>query len=210
MASPKPARPRSRSALLPMTAIVLAGLLLGSVVAFLIARRVDEMHLVQGRILLQIGRELGSARPTMVGENASVQANPRREDVNTEAEMLGSPALIRQAFDELVAEKVIELTPPHGFQAGLRRLSDSAGLTTPKSVEHRILEKWSNSLTIYAVAGSNVLGIDCRTPEPETGKVLLERMIKLYLEAHLRAYSSSSSEPFFRAEVERLEAAVTK
>lgn len=188
-----------------MSSIVLAGLVLGTVLAALIARRVDENHLVSSRILLQIGRELGSARPTMVGENASVQANPRREDVNTEAEMLGSPALIETCFRELVAEKVIVLKEPTGFTAFLRSLSDALGLTTPKTVEARTLEKWSQSLTIYAVAGSNVLGIECRSSDPATGKALLERMIKHYLDAHLKAYSTASSEPFFQAEVDRLE-----
>lgn len=197
------AKPRTGAWL--MFAIVVLGLLLGTVAAALIARRVDENHLVSGRILLQIGRELGSARPTMVGENASVQANPRREDVNTEAEMLGSPALIESCFRELVAEKVLELKEPSGFTAMLRSVSDGLGLTTPKSVEARTLEKWSQSLTIYAVAGSNVLGIECRTSDPESGKALLDRMITHYLDAHLKAYSTSSSEPFFHAEVARLE-----
>jgi len=139
-----------------------------------------------------------------------VQANPRREDVNTEAEMLGNPALIRQAFVDLVKKGTIVLRPQTGFMAGLRAFTDWLELTTPKSVEDRVHEKWSQALTIYAVAGSNVLGLDCRTPEPEVGKALLERMVALYLEAHLRAYSTSSSEPFFRAEVERLEGVLSK
>ncbi len=191
-----------------MSAIVIAGLLFGSVAAVFIAWRVDELYLVQGRILLQIGRELGSVRSTMVGENASVQANPRREDVNTESEMLSSPALIKRAFDELVQEKVIPLVPPKGFLAWLRRLSDSMELTSPKTVEHRTLEKWSQALAVYAVAGSNVLGIDCRTNEPEIGKALLKRMVQLYLDAHVQAYSTGNAEPFFRSEVARLETAL--
>ena len=188
-----------------MAGIVLGGTLLGTLLALLLARRIDENHLVSGRILLQIGRELGAARPTMVGENSVVQANPRREDVNTEAEMLGSPALIERCFKELVEEKVIELKEPTGLMPVLRKISEWLGLTSPKTIEARMLEKWSQSMTVYAVAGSNVLGVECRTNEPAIGKVFLDKMIKQYLEAHLKAYSTASSETFFQAEVARLE-----
>ena len=187
------------------------GLLLG----YAIALCSPDTFLVTGRILVQIGRETGSARPSMLGEaGTALDPKPRREDINTEAEILGSPALFRQAFAALVAEGALVIPDPakQGLGAralaALRRVTEALGLTNARPDQERAYERWLKTVQVNAVTGSNVLALDCRTDQPEAGRKLLDRMIELYVQAHIKAFGSQSQEPHFRSEVTRLEQVV--
>src|SRR5262249_20841340 len=81
--------------------LTIAGLVLGIAVAL----ATDERWLVSAKVLLQIGPETAGSRPSMVGSPAPfLNGNPRREDVQTEVELLNSGHLLRRAFDKLLAE----------------------------------------------------------------------------------------------------------
>jgi len=183
-----PARRRPGSVL-----IVLVTTLLGLVIGFAAALMTDEQWLVSAKVLLQIGPETGGARPSMVGSPAPMlAANPRREDVQTEVELLTNPDLIRRAFQRLLQEN------PEGalgresnrLLQTIRGLGESLALLPRRSRSDRALDKWASNLRVAVVPASTVLKLECPSPRPEAAARLLELLLDLYRSDHISAFGS--------------------
>src|SRR5580765_8070448 len=103
MASTRQPDSRRRPRFGPRLALVCAAL--GLAAGFAAALTTDEKWLVGAKVLLQIGPETAGSRPSMVGSPTPFLAgNPRREDVQTEVELLSSSDLLRRAFDLFLRE----------------------------------------------------------------------------------------------------------
>jgi uncharacterized protein involved in exopolysaccharide biosynthesis len=163
------------------------GLLIGSVAAAM----TKNSWLVQAKVMLQIGPETAGSRPSMVGSPAPFLAgNPRREDVQTEVEILSSSDLLRRAFDRLLAkDRDAALGEGRGFASSLvSGTAEAIGLVPTRTDEQRALDKWASSLRIAAIPSSTMLSIESRSDRPEAAAALLQQMLDVYLEDHRKAF----------------------
>jgi uncharacterized protein involved in exopolysaccharide biosynthesis len=166
MTSNVPALPSSRRAWVFVLLLGALGVALGIVAAL----ASDEKWLVSAKVLLQIGPETAGTRPSMVGSPAPFLAgNPRREDVQTEVELLNNPELLRRAFGRLLErDEAAALGPDSGaVSTTLRRLTEGLGLLPARSRAERALDHWASSLRIVAVPSSTVLVVECRATHPD-------------------------------------------
>lgn len=178
--------------------LLLVFAVLGTVGGGAAALTSDERWLVSAKVLLQIGPETAGTRPSMVGSPAPFLAgNPRREDVQTEVELLGNPDLLRRAFDKLLAEDAeAALGPDSGrFATWLRSWPEQFGLLPARSRAERALDKWASALRIAVVPASTVLVVECRATRPAAAVRMLEHMLALYLEDHRAAFGGRGMPP---------------
>lgn len=183
-AEPAPARLLRRAAL---------GAALGLGAGLVAAWSTSEKWLVQAKVMLQIGPETAGSRPSMVGSPAPFLAgNPRREDVQTEVELLASSDLLRRAFERFLAEdREAALGPARGaLGSTLSSVAEGLGLVSSRTDEQRALDRWAATLRIAVIPSSTVLAIESRSDRPEAARGLLRRMLDVYLEDHRKAFGS--------------------
>lgn len=167
------------------------GALAGLLVGVIAAATTKNAWLVQAKVLLQIGPETAGSRPSMVGSPAPFLAgNPRREDVQTEVEMLSSGDLLRRAFERLLEkDREAALGEARGFVSrSLSAIAEGTGLVPSRTDEQRALDRWAASLRIAAIPSSTMLAVECRSDRPEAAAELLQQMLDVYLEDHRRAF----------------------
>ena len=175
-----------------------AGALLGLTAGVLAALTTNEKWLVNAKILLQIGPETAGSRPSMVGSPAPFLAgNPRREDVQTEVELLSSSDLFRRAFEQfLKVDPDGALGKEKGFVSTLlTRTAESLGLLHSRTREERALDKWAATLRVAVVPSSTVLVLESRTEDPKAAERLLSAMLDQYLEDHRKAFGGRGMSP---------------
>ncbi len=184
-----PSAPGRWAAFRLIAGLALVGLLLGFAIAF----ATDERWLVNAKVLLQIGPETAGSRPSMVGSPTPFLAgNPRREDVQTEVELLNSSSLLRRAFEQLLASDREAALGPVGnpVTAALRSAGEALGMLPARSREERALDRWAGTLRVSVVPSSTVLLIECRSPRPAAAEQLLQTMLELYLADHRAAFGA--------------------
>ncbi len=191
--SPTPRSPRrgptARSAIVIIALITL----IGGAVGFVVAITTNEKWMVTSKVLLQIGPETGGSRPSMVGSPAPlITGNPRREDLQTEVELLASQDLLRRAFQQLMKEDVDgALGPePKRWKVFLREIGEGLKLMPVRSRDERALDTWADNLRIAVVPSSTVLEIQCRSERPKAATRLIEIMLEQYHADHVKAYST--------------------
>ncbi len=167
------------------------GAIVGLLVGVIAAAGTKNAWLVQAKVLLQIGPETAGSRPSMVGSPAPFLAgNPRREDVQTEVEILSSGDLLRRAFERLLErDRDAALGEARGIVSrSLSAIAEGSGLVPSRTDEQRALDRWAASLRIAAIPSSTMLALECRSDRPESAAKLLQQMLDVYLEDHRRAF----------------------
>src|SRR5262249_56666591 len=140
----------------------------------------------------------GGTGPARVGAPAPFLAgNPRREDVQTEVELLGSSELLRRAFERFLQEdREAALGRDSGVVSTLlRRAAEATGLLPVRSREERALDRWAEALRVAVVPSSTVLVLECRSDRPAAAERLLQLMLDLYLDDHRRAFGARGMSP---------------
>jgi hypothetical protein len=163
----------------------------GGAIGLVVAMSTDEKWLVSAKVLLQIGPETASPRPSMVGSpGAFLSGSPRREDVQTEVELLSSPDLLRRAFTRLMEEDETGALGKErsAVAAALQGVLESVRLLPERSRKDRALDKWADNLRIAVVPASTVLEIQCRSDRPKVAVRFLEILLELYQSDHRAAF----------------------
>lgn len=189
------------------------GAVLGLAAGLVAAFATSEKWLVQAKVMLQIGPETAGSRPSMVGSPAPFLAgNPRREDVQTEVELLASSDLLRRAFERFVAaDREAALGPSRGMLGSLLSgTAEAIGLVSSRTDEQRALDRWAGTLRIAAIPSSTVLAIESRSERPEAARALLRHMLDVYLEDHRQAFGSRGMPEVMRTYLAEKETALAK
>jgi uncharacterized protein involved in exopolysaccharide biosynthesis len=187
--------------------------LLGLVIGLIGALVTDDKWLIGAKVLLQIGPETAGTRPSMVGSPAPfLSGNPRREDVQTEVELLSSSDLLRRAFANFVIEdRNAALGPEPGFiSTTLRSIVSGIGLLPPRTLEDRAIDQWAGSLRVAVVPSSTVLVLECKSERPKAAERLLAIMLDLYLDDHRRAFGARGMAPILGSYVGEREVELAK
>jgi uncharacterized protein involved in exopolysaccharide biosynthesis len=175
--------------------------LLGFAIGILAAATSSEKWLINAKVMLQIGPETAGSRPSMVGSPAPFLAgNPRREDVQTEVELLSSSDLLRRAFERLCQEdRETAVGKPRGLVSALLvGTAELLGLLPQRTDEQRALDKWASSLRIAAIPSSTMFVLECRSERPEAAQRLLSYMLDCYMEDHQRAFGGRGMAPILQ------------
>lgn len=193
MTQPTPSPPTRRRGVLSVVLPILVLSALGGGIGYVSAMLTDEKWLVSAKVLLQIGPETAGSRPSMVGSPAPfLTGNPRREDVQTEVELLSSPDILRRTFDRLFQEDPDGALgrEPSKVTRALRETGEGLGLMHPRARAERALDKWASNLRIAVVPSSTVLEIQARSDRPKAAARFLEILLDLYREDHLKAFGA--------------------
>lgn len=201
--------------------IILVCTLGGAVLGYLKARRMPFIWTITSRVLLQVSRESGSARPEIVavGGSAYVTPMPRPEDVSTEIALLKSAELMRRAFERMTAEdaaaEAAGATPSGGgggitsvLSKAFRDAMAALDLTYKSTPESTRLHAFTGQFQFQPVPKSTMIDISCVTANPERGKQQLELLIKEYIDFHISVYSPGETSKLFEKERDIVEAQV--
>jgi polysaccharide biosynthesis protein PslE len=160
----------------------------------------------RSHILVKIGRE--NVYVPTVASSASqnmIVSLDREEQINSEIEILNSPALI---------EKVAETVGPVVVYPDLKENSSWLKESLSRlSLGHRkrklsILEeavaRLKGDLSIAAVKKSNVIEVRLRSESPEIAALVLNEFVRLYTSQHVDVYKTPQSYNFFQEQSEML------
>ncbi len=168
---------------------------------------------VSARMLIKLGRE-HSAQP--VGANESVVPSGRRtEDIASEVEILGSQFLIERVIADLGEDFFLGTTPPEtllqkvkaagkaaiqGVRTAISEVQIFLGLTKRLTPTEQIIAVLQASIAIEPVPKSDVLVVSMTTPDPDSGKIILDKLLLHYVRHHLEVHRTPAAHEFFEEE----------
>jgi len=154
----------------------------------------------EAKLSVRLGRENVTFDPTALTEPSSVfSVPPSREDqLNTVAEILKSRVMAERVVDDLGPATVL----------GLPAVSGGTGDVDPR-VRDRAVEHLSRSLNASTIRKSNLITATYDAASPAAAQRVLNRLIELYLEEHLRLNRSMDAHRFLEEETRRIKAELT-
>lgn len=215
-----------------IAAILLCGGI-GLMLGYYSALKQPYMWQVKAMLLAHVGRESGSARSEIVaaGGTAHIVATPNTESLQTEIQLMKSPALLREVWDDIKAEvlalinrqrakqglpPVASETPAESevaggsgglmsmFSQGVNSLFDKLDLAYDVDAEEAVFDAWSQTLIVTQIPRSHMITVMALSPSPLLAKLSLERWLAKYQEKHVEAWSQSGTTALFEKETARL------
>lgn len=172
-------------------------------------------------LLVRLGRENINLPAVGQGGPQVVTMGLRKEDINTEIEMLRSRVIAERVLKKLGVERLHPAPMPpqtvwgkikHGLVAtiqgtmdGLRSVLYALNLDKPLSREERLVQELGKRLNVDQATQSNMIDITLRWGDPETAAAILQAALDAYLELHLDSFSATGQQNFFGEQVGQLE-----
>lgn len=180
-----------------------------------------EIYESQAKLLLRLGRENLQVDPSVSGPTLSVNRD-RESELNSEISIFTSNAL---------AEKLVDAVGPEVFLSGAKDEQPGAGaqellrsirrvareaksslksilvaldILTPLSPREKAIQSVSKSLTVQAEKRTNILTARFEADQPLVAQQMLDQLMRLYLEHHIKVYASQASPQFFEGQAEKL------
>lgn len=154
----------------------------------------------EAKLSVRLGRENVTFDPTALTEPSSVfSVPPSREDqLNTVAEILKSRVMAEKVVDDIGPAVVLGLPSDSGEK-----------ITVNPRVRDRAVEHLSKSLVASPIRKSNLITATYDAPSPAAAQRVLNRLIELYLEEHLRLNRSMDAHRFLEEETRRIKGELT-
>ena len=202
--------------------ILLFSMLLGTIVGVYVW---PETYEAKAGILVKVGREnvgLPVVAPATSSQQTLVSSlGLRKEDINSEIEILRSTSITERVIGELGIdflfpeagrpaaffkrikyELVVAVRKVKGF---VNEVLYKIDLKKRLSVHDRTLLALEERLSARQIKNSDVIGVCFRWKDPDIAKKVVETSINFYLEHHLEAHRTSGGYEFFQRQVEILE-----
>jgi uncharacterized protein involved in exopolysaccharide biosynthesis len=176
-----------------------------------------EQYETSASLLVKIGRE-NTDTPASVQNGALLATGVRKEDINSEIEMLTSRALVEQTVDTLgpaaflqepVRPESILGWPKYYARRAYHWVKDQAreGLIL-LSLKKRITPRETavvavkDSLQAMTDKASNVIDVHLKFPHPQLGEKVVATLLPLYLAQHTAVYQTPDVKGFFEQELQ--------
>lgn len=178
-----------------------------------------ERFEARSKLLIRPGKE--HVQTTMVESPLRQQLTTnvlRKEDIATEAEIIGSRALIQKALDDVGADV---MAPPltrgdtlwsnakyyvklvgNEVADALRSTLVMLGLTVETSRQQRLLLTLEKQLTVQPVRNSDVIEVRFKWPSPDLASRFLDRLVQRYLEQHVAVHREDNFYGFVRTQAD--------
>lgn len=179
--------------------------LIGSFVAFAIlaslaAYALSNSYKCKMEILVNRERVDPSVTSQTTTQGPTAQLPLTEEEINSEAELLVSPDLLKQV---VLANHLQDL----------ERKSIVAWILNPKNEDwfvSRAVDHLAKSLNIEVVKKTNMVGVTYKSTDPKLAYGVMDKLSNLYLEKHLTVHRPTGSFEFFSKETERYKTALAK
>jgi polysaccharide biosynthesis protein PslE len=179
--------------------------LIGSFVAFAIlaslaAYAMSNSYKCKMEILVNRERVDPSVTSQTTTQAPASQLPLTEEEINSEAEILVSPDLLKQV---VLANNLQDR----------ERKSIVAWILNPKNEEwfvSRAVKHLEQGLNIEVVKKTNMIGVTYKSTDPKLAFGVMDKLSNLYLEKHLTVHRPTGSFEFFSKETERYKTALAK
>lgn len=152
------------------------------------------LYRYEAKLFLRLGRESVLLDPTVTALQTQTLSMPttRENELNSTVDLLTSRMLVERLVDELNPESILEKAPES--QEDVAQASQSSGSNWLKSQlaflsrpsREKAIEFVESRLNVSAVKNSNVIGISFEHPSAETTRLVVQKLIELYMKEHLR------------------------
>jgi uncharacterized protein involved in exopolysaccharide biosynthesis len=132
-------------------------------------------YVSEAKLFVRMGRENVALDPTATTGSIIALDASREREINSVVEMLGSRALI---------EKVVEA------------VTDPRKLATPLQRE-KVIADLTDNCSAWSLRQSAVVSVICEAETPEQARTIVDTLVGLYLEEHMRVNRAPRSYGFF-------------
>ena len=176
-----------------------------------------DIYEATSKILVRVGYE--QATSVTVMDRQTPVIGYRHQDVATEVHILSSTDVLGRVVDRLNLTEMDKKPRPPGFFKGIvydikqswatvnEWFNDAliwAGLRKPMSPREFIIDTLSSSLLVGSSQESNVLVALLRMPQREGVAVVLDEILKEYLEARMRFFREDAAISLFQNKVNQI------
>lgn len=190
--------------------LALVALAVGALAIFFYPRQYRS----EAKVFLQVGRETVGIDPTATtGQTMSLMQNGRDEEIQSAKDVIGSRGLIEKVVDRVGADVVLGQVAvgdekPNPVAEWVKGLLSSALATAqsidPVSPRERAIIRVENNLEVDAERSSTVLVLTYDAKTPELAQLILDDVVEVYKEEHLRIHRNQKSSQFFDGQNEIL------
>ena len=173
-----------------------------------------ELYEAKASVLVKLGRE-NIEVPATVQKGSVVSAGVRKEELNSEIQMLTAPSLITEVVDRLGLDafKGGAERPPGGlreYAAALagrtRQAVDAAlvavGLKKQLSDRDKAIVGITGALSVAGEVESQVITVKLRLPDPDLAVRVLDVLLQLYFDHHIEVWRGPDAKAFFDVQVD--------
>jgi uncharacterized protein involved in exopolysaccharide biosynthesis len=179
--------------------------MVGAFIAFTIltslaAYALSSSYKVRMEVLVNRERVDPSVTAQTTSGAPTTQQPLTEEEINSEAEILVSPDLLKQV---VLANNLQDR----------ERKSVVAWIVNPQDPDwfiSRAVDHLAKGLNIEVVKKTNMIGVTYKSTDPKIAYGVMDKLSNLYLEKHLAVHRPSGSFEFFSKETDRYKAALTK
>jgi uncharacterized protein involved in exopolysaccharide biosynthesis len=198
-----------------LIAIVLVATVLTTYVAL---QLVSEEYESVARLLVKLGRENVEV-PATVEKGGVLTTGVRKEEINSEVQLVQSRDLIEATLDEIGEDAFrFEAPPPttlferikYEARAFVRSVRDAvdelliaANLRKRLSPRDKVIMLLERSLTVERERDSDVISVRLRLPDPDLTVRVLNVLVRNYLDRHMEVRRDPSVSAFYAEQVER-------
>jgi uncharacterized protein involved in exopolysaccharide biosynthesis len=197
---------------------LLISVVLAAVVGAYIAVRfvLPEIYEAKASVLVKLGRE-NTELPATVQAGSFISGGVRREELNSEIQMLTAPSLIAAVVDEIGLEAFRAHPRPAetGWRAVVAFLRDglrwareavdslliALGLKKHLTEREKILVGIESALKVAAELESQVITVRLRLPDPDLAVRVLSILLQRYHDRHIEVWRTVNAKEFFDAQV---------
>ena len=174
---------------------------------------------VTAKLLFKLGREM--APPTGVASPGAVTFGKRPEDITSEVEIMRNQFLIEKLVADFGSDMFARESEPKTFvqkvkafirwplrkaQEGITEVLIYVGLEKRLTPTEQVVMSLQRDVSVEEVRRSDVVVVRLNTPNPEAGVAILSKLLDLYLEQHILAYTETRGREFFERQVRELRA----
>lgn len=171
----------------------------------------------EARLFLQVGRESVRLDPTATtGDTIALQQSGRASEIATAIEVLKSRSILEQTVDKLTPETVLGETELGGKASDRNELVDVAlaplhnaaraiKSVDPVSEREEAVIAIEENFEVYAEFDSALIVLTLDAQSPQLAQTILDTIVNVYRDEHMRLYRTSGSKPFFEQQRTELE-----
>jgi uncharacterized protein involved in exopolysaccharide biosynthesis len=182
-----------------LTSIVIVGLTL----AYL--SLAPRKYLSEAKVFVQIGHETVNLDPTATTGPSVAVSDTRESEINAVEQLLASRALAERVVDQFGPKVILEKKPDAGPSLGERLAGLNQYNLNPLrvySLRDRAIESLQENLGITTGKKTSVIAVSYESESPALSRDILQSLLALAREDHLRVNRTKGSLEFFEGQTE--------
>src|SRR5947209_7756007 len=160
----------------------------------------------EAKLLVRNGRETITLDPTATTGQYVAVGESRESDMHAVEELLGSRGLAEKIVDQFGPVRILEKKSGSGSLGDRLSWLDAYNLNPLRvySIRDKAVKALGKNLGVSAGKKSNVLSVSYKAEDPQLAHDVLEALLVMAREDHLRVHRTSRSQQFFENQRELL------